>query len=102
MTRVRLPSGLGFVEGIYDVVGGAADGRSIVIRDAAGLRDSTLDWYELREAIGVELECARHRGRWWSTRGKEIPVDGVQSWRCPNCAWAFRQALGRSGNRPPF
>lgn len=99
-TRVRLPSGLGVREGIYDVVGRAIDGRCIGFK-GAGLRD-TLDWSELRGVLGVEIECARHPGQWWPTRGREIPADDVQYWRCPNCAWSFRQALRNSGNRPPF
>ena len=102
MTRVRLPSGLSLLEGIYEVASRAIDGRSISIQDAAGLRDYTLDWNELREVVGVEIECARHPGQWSTTRGREIPMDDVQNWRCPNCAWAFRQALRNSGNRPPF
>jgi hypothetical protein len=102
LTRVRLPSGLSVLEGIYEVVGGAIDGRSIGIENTAGLRDYAHDWNELRDVLGVEIECARHPGQWWSTRGREIPVDDVQNWRCPNCAWSFRQALRNSGNRPPF
>lgn len=99
-TRVRLPSGLGLQEGVYDVVGGAIGGQSIGI-EGAGVRD-TLDWNELRGVLGVEIECARHPGQWWPTRGREIPVGDVQYWRCPNCAWSFRQALRNSGHRPPF
>jgi hypothetical protein len=102
VTRLRLPSGLSLLAGVYEVVGKASDGRSIGVKDAAGLRDYTLDWNEVREVLGVEIECVRHPGRWWPTRGAEIPVDEVQSWRCLNCAWAFRQVLRTSGNRPPF
>lgn len=101
MTRLRLPPGLNLVDGIYSVVG-RADGGSIGIRDAARLRDCTLDWLALRELLGVEIECARHPGQWWPTRGKQIPVHDVQNWRCPNCAWAFRQAVARTPHRPPF
>ena len=101
-TRLRLPAGLSLLEGIYEVVGGAVGGQSIGIVDAAGGRDHTLDWNELRQVVGVEIECSRHPGRWWPTQAKEIPVDEVQYWRCPNCAWSFRQALRNAGNRPPF
>lgn len=101
-TRVRLPSGLSLPEGIYGVVGGAIDRQSIGVVDAAGVRDYTLHWNELRQVIGVEIECARHPGQWWPTRGNEIQVNDLQYWRCPNCAWSFRQALRNAGNRPPF
>ena len=99
---MRLPSGLSLLEGIYEVVGGAIDGQRIAIESACGLGGDTLDWNELRGISGVEIECARHPGQWWPTRGREIPVDDVQYWRCPNCAWSFRQALRNTGNRPPF
>jgi hypothetical protein len=94
MTRLRLPAGLSLASGVYDVVGEADEARCIGIRDAAGLRVSTPDWDELREVRGVEIECSRHPGQWWSTSGKTIAADTLRDWRCPDCAWAFRRGLG--------
>jgi hypothetical protein len=94
MTRLRLPAGLSLVEGVYDVVGEADEARCIGVRDAAGRRVHTSDWDELRNVRGVEIECSRHPGQWWSTSGKNIAANTVQDWRCPDCAWAFRRGLG--------
>ena len=87
MTRVRLPAGLGLAEGVYDFADGRLDMQ---------------DWNALREAPGVEIECARHPGQWWPTAGKHIDLGEVRRWRCPDCAWAFRQGLGGRGGTPQF
>ena len=101
MTRLRLPPGLRLAAGIYDVVVGyTMEERYIAVRDAHGLLDYTPDWYELRDGCRVEIECARHPGRWWSTTGKNIAASEVENWRCPDCAWAFRQGFASRGGWP--
>jgi hypothetical protein len=101
MTRVRIPVGLTRTAGVYDIAAAAIDGCCLGTSDAGEI-DLTQDWDELRDGPGVEIECTRHPGRWWPTAGKDIPVDEVQSWRCPNCAWAFRQGLADRGGTPQF
>ena len=87
MTRLRLPAGLGLVEGIYDF---------------ADVQLDTQYWKVLREAVGVEIECDRHPGQWWPTAGKHIDLSEVRSWRCSDCAWAFRQGFNSAGGTPQF
>ncbi len=89
MTRVRLPAGLTLPEGVYD---------------HADERLAAEDWDALRDTPGVELECGRHPGRWWPSAGKMagVAVGDLPSWRCPNCAWAFRQELSGRGGTPQF
>jgi|GraSoiStandDraft_4_1057263.scaffolds.fasta_scaffold1493421_2 hypothetical protein len=87
MTRVRLPTGLHVPEGVYD----DGDGRLLAE-----------DWTELRDMPGVELECRSHPDQWWPTAGKAIAFGDLRNWRCPNCAWAFRQGLAGTGGTPRF
>jgi hypothetical protein len=101
MTRVRIPVGLTRTAGVYEIAAGAIDGRCLA-KSEANEFDLTQEWDELREAPGVEIECTRHPGRWWPTVGKDISLTEAQCWRCPNCAWAFRQGLADRGGTPQF
>jgi hypothetical protein len=86
MTRVRLSAGLELQEGVYEL-------------GDSGLRAE--NWTEIRDLPGVELECGRHPGQWWPTAGKDVVFGDLQNWRCPSCAWAFRQGLAGTGT-PQF
>jgi hypothetical protein len=87
MTRVRVPAGLSVPAGDYEVESDAID---------ASL------WDELRAAPGVEIECSRHPGSWWPISRADVPLAELGTWRCPSCAWAFRQGLAGRGGTPQF
>lgn len=101
MTRVRIPVGLHLVAGVYDIGAASIDGSCLGTSDT-DQHDFSQDWDEVRELPGVEIECSRHPGQWWPTADKHIPVNEVPNWRCPNCAWAFRQGLAGRGGTPQF
>jgi hypothetical protein len=60
------------------------------------------EWQELRDVDGVELECERHPGHWWPSAGKDIEAKDIQTWRCPSCAWSFRQGFAGRGGTPQY
>ena len=99
MTRLRLPPGLHLEAGIYDFADGTVEATFVGL-GVGGQLDYTMDWKQLREVPGVEIECDRHPDQWWSTAGKGIPAEAIRSWRCPDCAWSFRQKLGSTGGTP--
>jgi hypothetical protein len=101
MTRVRIPAGLHVAAGDYDIGARSTAGRRRGTSEA-GQHDFSRDWDELREVPGVEIECSRHPGLWWPTAGKNIRLNEVPTWRCRNCAWAFRQGLAGQGGTPQF
>jgi hypothetical protein len=98
---VRIPTGLHLTAGVYNISPRSIDGRCLGTSDA-GEHDFAQDWKKLCEVPGVEIECSRHPGLWWPTAGKDIPVNEIPTWRCPNCAWAFRQGLAGQGGTPQF
>jgi hypothetical protein len=87
MTRVRVPAGLSVPAGDHEVESGAVDASV---------------WDELRAAPGVEIECSRHPGSWWPISRVDVPLAELGTWRCPSCAWAFRQGLAGRGGTPQF
>jgi hypothetical protein len=102
MTRIRVPNGLSVPPAVYRVEADANDGHWYGATEAGGRVDLTTIWEELRGSPGVEIECSRHPGSWWPTAGKEVPLAGLDTWRCPTCAWAFRQGLEGRGGTPQF
>jgi hypothetical protein len=87
MTRVRVPAGLDVPAGDHQIEKDEID---------AAL------WDELRATPGVEIECARHPGSWWPIARADVPLAELETWRCPSCAWAFRQGLAGRGGTPQF
>jgi len=96
MTRISVPPRLAVAAGVYHVGDGHARGEN-------GDRvDLTPIWDELRESPGLEIECPKHEGTWWPTAGEAVPLSGLESWRCPTCAWTFREGLKGRGGSPRF
>ena len=87
MTRVRIRAGLAIPEGVYE---------------HADERLAAIDWDQLRGAIGVELECDRHVGRWWPAAATTVTRAQLPDWRCPACARSFRAQLTGRGGTPQF
>lgn len=97
-TRIRIPAGLAVAPGVYrvDAGGGSATGEAGDRVDLAPI------WDELRETAGAEILCPRHPDTWWPTAGQDLPLAGLETWRCPTCAWAFRAGLKGRGGTPQF
>jgi hypothetical protein len=102
VTRISVPSGLAVEAGVYDVDAGALDGNWHATSEAGNRVDLVPIWDELREAVGVEINCPRHPDDWWPTAGRDLPLTELRSWRCPMCAWAFRESLKGRGGTPQF
>jgi hypothetical protein len=87
VTRVRIPPGLPVAEGVYEHTDPRID---------------AIEWDQLSDTAGVEIECDRHIGQWWPTTGTTISGRDLPSWRCPTCAWSFRDQLAGRGGTPQF
>jgi hypothetical protein len=97
-TRIRIPAGLTVAAGVYRVDAG---GRSATSDTGAGV-DLAPIWVELRATPGVEIACPKHPETWWPTAGQDLPLEALETWRCPACAWAFREGLKGRGGTPQF
>lgn len=102
MTRISVPSGLVVAAGVYDVDAVALDGNCYATSEAGNRVALAPIWDELRENPGVEIDCPRHQETWWPTAGQDLPLTELSSWRCPMCAWAFREGLKGRGGTPQF
>src|SRR5262245_43676760 len=102
VTRISVPPGLPVAAGVYDVDDGALDGGCHATSDAGDRVDLAPIWDELRRASRVEIECPRHPETWWPIAGQDLPLAGLRTWRCPTCAWTFREGLKGRGGSPRF
>ncbi len=84
VTRIRVPPGLAVEAGEYRA------------------EDLGPVWDDVRGAEGVQIECPRHPDTWWPTKGRDLPLTELKTWRCPKCVWAFREGLKGSGGTPQF
>ena len=87
---------------VYQVEADPIDGRRLGTTDAGDRIDLAAVWDELLKAPGVEIECSRHPGSWWPLERADVPPAELETWRCPSCAWAFRQGLAGRGGTPQF
>ena len=95
-TRIRIPAGRAVAAGVYRVNG------TLATSDGGDHVDLAPFWDELRKSPQVAIECPRHSDRWWPTAGQEVPLAGLATWRCPTCAWEFREGLKGRGGTPQF
>lgn len=95
-TRIRIAAGVAVSAGVYRVDG-------VHARNDAGDRvDLAPVWDELRRSPQVAIECPRHPDTWWPVAGLDLPLAGLATWRCPTCAWEFREGLKDRGGTPQF
>jgi hypothetical protein len=102
MTRIRVPPGLAVAAGVYRVHGSAIDGSWHATSEVGDRVDLGSVWDDLRDAVGVEINCPKHPDAWWPTVGTDLPLSELSTWRCPACAWAFREGLKGRGGSPQF
>ena len=102
MTRISVPSGLDVPAGVYRLDAHALDGKCHATSETGERIDLAPVWDELRQARGVEIDCPRHTDTWWPTAGRDLPLTELRTWRCPMCAWAFREGLKGRGGSPQF
>ncbi len=101
MIRIRIPTGLAVPAGIYRVGAEAVEARR-EDSETGGSLDLTSMWDDLRKVPGVEIECPKHSDRWWPTSANDISLAELTSWRCPMCAWEFREGLKGRGGTPQY